>query len=95
MIFGPSAASRVGATSNESLFPLLKRAWDPVASSLMQEKPKKLPGNPVFIIAPSSPSMGPNFSKRLHKWTNLLTSLAHVITVNAHVGKFLLFLSIS
>ncbi|GJQ72599.1 putative histone H4-K16 acetylation [Trypoxylus dichotomus] len=87
MMYGPVSNNRVGITSNESLYPLLKRPWDPVAPSLNQDKPKKLPGNPVIIIVPSAPfTTSTNQFKRLHKWINLLSSLATVITVYTNVG---------
>ncbi|KAI4459462.1 testis development protein prtd [Holotrichia oblita] len=87
MMYGPVSNNRVGITSNESLYPLLKRAWDPVAPSLNQDKPKKLPGNPIIIVVPSAPfTTSANQFKRLHKWINLLSNLATVITVYTNIG---------
>lgn len=88
MMYGPNSTGRLGVLSNESLFPLLKRTWDPVAASLMQDKPKKLPGNPIIVIVPSAPNFqSSNQSKRILKWITLLSSLATVVTVHANIGK--------
>ncbi|XP_060526641.1 KAT8 regulatory NSL complex subunit 3 isoform X2 [Cylas formicarius] len=83
MMCGANASVRMGPLSNENLFPLLKKPWDPVTSSLMQDKPKKLPGNPIIILVPSSPVM----SKRTHKWMTLLSHLGHVVTVPTNFGS--------
>lgn len=89
-MYGPNSTTKLGILSNESLFSLLKRSWDPIGPSLMQDKPKKLPGNPVIVIVPSAPStQNSNQSKRMHKWTTLLSSLATVVTVHANIGKFI------
>ncbi|XP_031359464.1 KAT8 regulatory NSL complex subunit 3-like isoform X2 [Photinus pyralis] len=88
MMFGPNANSRVGATSNESLFHLLKRPWDPFVSSLVQTRPRKLPGNPIVVIVPSSPSISnPNQLKRQHKWITLLSNLCTVVAVHTNMGN--------
>ncbi|XP_031339027.1 uncharacterized protein LOC116167696 isoform X5 [Photinus pyralis] len=88
MMFGPNANSRVGATSNESLFHLLKRPWDPFVSSLVQTRPRKLPGNPIVVIVPSSPSISnPNQLKRQHKWITLLSNLCTVVAVHTNMGS--------
>ncbi|RZB39517.1 KAT8 regulatory NSL complex subunit 3 [Asbolus verrucosus] len=71
------SSNRLSVLGYENLFPLLKRPWDPIASSLMQDKPKKLPGNPVIVVVPSTPIS----SKRMLKWINLLSNLATVITI--------------
>ncbi|XP_063909599.1 KAT8 regulatory NSL complex subunit 3 isoform X4 [Zophobas morio] len=75
-------SSRLSMLGYESLFPLMKRPWDPVALSLMQDKPKKLPGNPVIVVVPSTPIS----SKRMLKWINLLSNLATVITIPSNYG---------
>lgn len=74
---------RTTSISNENLQPILKRPWDPVVSSLMQDKPKKLPGSPVIVVVPSSPIA----SDRYMKWVNLLTNLATVVNVPFNMGK--------
>lgn len=73
---------RLGVLSNENLFNLLKKQWDPVANSLMQDKPKKLPGNVVIIMVPGGPTM----PKRIHKWIQTMSNLAPVITVPTNYG---------
>ncbi|XP_018321326.1 KAT8 regulatory NSL complex subunit 3 [Agrilus planipennis] len=88
MIYSVGISSRTGAVSNENLFMLLKRPWDPVASSLMQDKPKKLPGNPVIVVAPSSPStVGEIPFKRYQKWINLLSNLSSVVPITVNIGN--------
>lgn len=85
-MYGPNSTNRVGILSNESLFNLFKRPWDPVASSLNLDKPKKLPNNPIIVVVPSVPfASNSSHLKRFHKWMNLLSNLANVQTV--HVGK--------
>lgn len=81
-----SNSSRAGILSNDTLFPLLKRPWDPVASSLSQDKPKKLPGNPIIIVVPTTPVNTLNM-KRQNKWHNLLTNLGTVHTVYPNAGQ--------
>lgn len=78
---------RLGALSYESLFGLLKKPWDPIASTMLHEKPKRLPGNPIIVVVPTAPTaMNSVQNKRLHKWINLLTNLAHVVHVSAYIG---------
>ncbi|XP_044762130.1 KAT8 regulatory NSL complex subunit 3 isoform X2 [Coccinella septempunctata] len=76
------ASHRAGVMSTENLQPILKRPWDPVMGSLMQDKPKKLPGNPVIVVVPSSPVA----SNRYMKWINLLSNLATVVNVPFNLG---------
>ncbi|KAF2880713.1 hypothetical protein ILUMI_25455 [Ignelater luminosus] len=88
MMYGPNSNNRVGITSNESLFHLLKRPWDPYASHLSQNKPRKLPGNPVIVVVPSTPAVSNiTLFKRQHKWANLLSSLSTVVTVHTNLGN--------
>lgn len=77
-----SNSNRLSLLSYENLYPLLKRPWDPVALSLIQDKPKKLPGNPVIVVVPSTPIS----SKRMLKWINLLSTLSTVITIPSNYG---------
>nr|XP_022919577.1 KAT8 regulatory NSL complex subunit 3 [Onthophagus taurus] len=88
LLFGTATSSRMGATSNESLFSLLKRPWDPVAFHLNQDKPKKLPGNPIIIVIPAMPTTtsSNNQFKRLQRWIGLLSNLATVIPVYTNIG---------
>lgn len=84
MMTGP-AASKLNILGYENLFPLMKRPWDPVAHSLLQDKPKKLPGNPIILIVPTASSS----SKRVNKYVTLLSNLATVVTIPTNFGKFL------
>lgn len=89
MMYGPNSANRVGIMNNENLFNLLKRPWDPVASSLNLDKPKKLPNNPIIVVIAWGPySSTSGQFKRFHKWINLFSNLASVQTIN--IGTFLL-----
>ncbi|XP_018566281.1 KAT8 regulatory NSL complex subunit 3 isoform X1 [Anoplophora glabripennis] len=83
MMFAPNSSLRVGALNNANLHPLLERPWDPVASSLVQDKPKKLPGNPVIILVPAAPIM----SKRINKWIKLFSHLGTVVTIPTNFGS--------
>lgn len=91
-MYGPNSHSRIGVTSNESLFHLLKRSWDPYATHLAQNKPRKLPGNPVLIIIPLAP-INSNISnyKRQNKWATLFSNLATVVVVQTNVGEYFFF----
>lgn len=87
-MFGPYTVGRLGPLSYENLFGFLKKPWDPVASTMLHEKPKKLPGNPVIVVVPTAPTAINSIqNKRLHKWINLMTNLAHVVHVSAYIGK--------
>ncbi|XP_056642327.1 KAT8 regulatory NSL complex subunit 3 isoform X2 [Diorhabda sublineata] len=83
MMHGSAASVRNGTLNNSNLAPLLEKPWDPLSTTLMQDKPKKLPGNPVIVVVPS----GPTISKMLHKWINLLSNLATVVTVPVNFGS--------
>ncbi|XP_050506248.1 KAT8 regulatory NSL complex subunit 3 isoform X3 [Diabrotica virgifera virgifera] len=78
-----SSANRTNTLSNANLAPLLEKPWDPVSTSLMLYKPKKLPGTPIILIVPS----GTAVSKMVQKWTKLLTNLATVITIQTSFGS--------
>lgn len=83
MMFAPNSSLRVGLLNNANLHPLLERPWDPVASSLVQDKPKKLPGNPLIILVPTAPVM----SKRINKWIKLFSHLGTVVTIPTNFGE--------
>ncbi|XP_034950017.1 KAT8 regulatory NSL complex subunit 3 [Chelonus insularis] len=80
----PNAMVKLGTIPAESLGAVLKRSWDPIASCLNSNRPKKLPGNPVIIVAPSG--VGTSISSRQHKWITQLGSLGTVVTIHSHVG---------
>lgn len=75
--------SKMDPLSQDNLAPLLKNTWEPVASTLFPEKPKKLPGNSLIIVVPSTPIS----SKRLMKWINLLSNMTTVITMPSNYGS--------
>ncbi|XP_066151019.1 KAT8 regulatory NSL complex subunit 3-like isoform X3 [Euwallacea fornicatus] len=78
-----SSANRMGPLSTENLLPLLKKPWDPLETSLAQDKPKKLPSNPVLVLMPCAPSV----SKRHQKWLALLSNLGLVVSVPINFGS--------
>ncbi|XP_074028948.1 reduction in Cnn dots 1 isoform X3 [Leptinotarsa decemlineata] len=82
MMYSSSSSLRIGSLNNMNLMSLLEKYWDPLASSLMQDKPKKLPGNPVLVIVPT----GPVITKMIHKWIKLLSHLATVVTIPTNFG---------
>ncbi|CAH1099657.1 unnamed protein product [Psylliodes chrysocephalus] len=83
MMHGSTSSVRMGTLNNSNLASLMEKPWDPLSPTLMQDKPKKLPGNPVIIIVPSGPIM----SKIIHKWIKLLSNLATVVTVPTNFGS--------
>ncbi|XP_012522152.1 KAT8 regulatory NSL complex subunit 3 [Monomorium pharaonis] len=80
----PNINAKGGSITWETLGSLLKRSWDPVAQNLSGNRPKKLPGNPILIVVPSS--IASSVSSRQHKWITQLGSLGTVATVHIHMG---------
>ncbi|KAH3789566.1 KAT8 regulatory NSL complex subunit 3-like [Dreissena polymorpha] len=77
---------RAQQLSGDTLTNMIKKTWDPIHTSYSQMKLKKLPGNPLILIAPSGPT-GPNSvqSKRQRYWSSQLAGLGKVIPVLMHM----------
>ena len=70
--------------AQEGLSLLLRRPWDPAASSIASNRLARLPGNPILIVAPPGPDNrdGKTISKRMRLWNTQLGCLGKVIVIN-------------
>lgn len=82
-----SSSLPTGVIDPESLANLLKRPWDPLGGLFVHQRLRKIPANPIILMAPDAPS---NLSsstsvKRKKFWHSQLSSLGKIIPINSGV----------
>lgn len=84
MITLSTSASTSEMVNAEALNLLLKRPWDPFATSVHPSKIKKPPPSifPIFIVVPSGPPGSSLCPHRLKSFLSMLSGIGKVVSVN-------------
>ncbi|XP_046991127.1 KAT8 regulatory NSL complex subunit 3 [Schistocerca americana] len=81
----------IGGTSrsgvSDAVNIVMKHPWDPVFECINENKPRRLPGNPIMLVVPSHPVLGGSHSPRMRQWESYLSALGTVVTVVLKAGN--------
>ncbi|GIX89883.1 KAT8 regulatory NSL complex subunit 3 [Caerostris extrusa] len=77
--------SYAGNSYGDAVIQIVKKSWDPVFPVLNQNKPRKLPGNPIVLICPCAPNQNilNTRSPRMRFWQNNLSLMCKVMNISA------------
>ncbi|GIY88183.1 KAT8 regulatory NSL complex subunit 3 [Caerostris darwini] len=77
--------SYAGNSYGDAVIQIVKKSWDPVFPVLNQNKPRKLPGNPIVLICPCAPNQNilNTRSPRMRFWQNNLSLMCKVMNIPA------------
>ncbi|KAK9508475.1 hypothetical protein O3M35_006025 [Rhynocoris fuscipes] len=81
LILGTSMSNKANP---DILFMMLQSPWDPASLSLPCHLPRRLPGNPLFLIVPSGTVNTNTPNTRIHRWYSHLSAIGTVMLVNTN-----------